>query len=93
MMSEYGELSVNCNTSMSSHAGRYTIETLPVLSDYPQAGKTIYNSNGTPFIGGNKYYRIRFSNISSSGESIIAQVKNNGEIYNEQQICSGSTGF
>lgn len=81
--------SVNCNTSMSSHAGRYTIETLPVLSDYPQSGKTIYNSNGTPFNGGNKYYRIQFYNIYTSGESIIARVASNGVIYAQQQICSG----
>lgn len=83
--------SVNCNTFMSNVGGRYTIETLPVLSDYPQAGKTIYNSNGTPFNGGNKYYRIQFSLISTIGESIIARVASNGDIYAPQQICSGST--
>ena len=39
--------SVNCSTQMSSAGGRYTIETLPVLFDYPQLGKIIYNPNGT----------------------------------------------
>lgn len=81
--------SVNCNTPMSPSASRYTIETLPVLSDYPQEGKRIYNSNGTPFDGGNKYYRIQFSIMTTNPESIIARVASNGYIYSQQQICSG----
>lgn len=85
--------SVDCSTFMSNVGSRYTIETIPVLFDYPQAGKIIYNSNGTPFNGGNKYYRIQFSLISTSGESIIAKVANNGVIYAQQQICSESFGF
>lgn len=85
--------SVDCSTHMSN-PNRYTIETLPVLSDYPQPGKVIYNANGTPFNGGNKYYRIQFLYILSTiRESIIARVASNGVIYAEQQICSESFGF
>lgn len=85
--------SVDCNSTFISNPGRYTIETMPVLFDYPQVGKIIYNSNGTPFNGDNKYYRIQFSLIQTSGESIIAKVSKNGFIYAQQQICSGSTGL
>lgn len=80
--------SINCSTSMSLSGYRYTIET--PSDDYPQPGEIIYNSNGTPFNGGNKYYRIQFAllDMPTGGESIIAKVATNGVIYATQQICS-----
>ena len=66
-------------------------ETLPVLFDYPQLGKIIYNPNGTPFIGGGKFYRIQFAYALPTAQSIIAAADNNGEILTGgYQLCAGN---